>query len=74
MMVFERISDNPYRIKINSVDISKIANYEKKVDVCDIINGNDISERLVNYLKPLIMGEIKLIYSDGIHMTLYIET
>ena len=73
-MVFERISDNPYRIKINSVDISKIANYEKKVDVCDIINGNDISERLVNYLKPLIMGEIKLIYSDGIHMTLYRET
>ena len=37
MMVFERISDNPYRIKINSVDISKIANYEKKVDVCDAI-------------------------------------
>ena len=71
MMVFERISDNPYRIKINSVDISKIANYEKKVDVCDIINGNDISQRLVNHLKPLIMGEIKLIYSDGIPITLY---
>ena len=24
-------------------------------DVWDIINGNDISKRLVNYLKPLIM-------------------
>ena len=74
MMVFERISDNPYRIKINFVDISKIANYEKKVDICDIINGNDVSKRLVNHLKPLIMGEIKLIYSDGIPMTLCRET
>ena len=74
MMVFERISDNPYRIKINSVDISKIANYEKKVDICDIINGNDVSKRLVNHLKPLIMGEIKLIYSEGIPMTLYRKT
>ena len=71
MMVFERISTEPYKIKIKPVDISKIANVEKKVNMSDIINGNDISKRLINYLKPLIMGEVKLTYTNGIPDVLY---
>lgn len=71
MMVFERISDEPYKIKIEVADISKIANFEKKIKNSDIINGNDVSEELIKYLKPLIMGEVKLSYLDGIPKVLY---
>ena len=71
MMVFERVSDNPYKVKIKSVDINKIANVEKKVDKKYIINNSDVSKELIKYLKPLIMGEIKLTYKDGIPDMLY---
>lgn len=71
MMIFERISTEPYKVKIKAFDISKIANVEKKVSKDDIINGNDVSKRLINYLKPLIIGEVKLKYTDGIPDVLY---
>lgn len=71
MMIFERTSDEPYKIKIKSSDISKIANVEKKIKSSDIINGCDVSKRLIKYLKPLIAGEVSISYSDGIPRTLY---
>jgi len=71
MMAFERISNDPYKVRIKGCDISKIANIEKKVDVRDIINGNDVSKRLIEYLRPLIMGEVRLKYVNGIPKTLY---
>lgn len=70
MMAFLRVSDSPYSVEIKAVDVSKIANAEKKVDKSYIINGNDVSDKLVNYLRPLIMGEVNLRYKDGIPETL----
>lgn len=71
MMVFRRISTNPYKIEIDSADISAIANIEKKIDIKHIVNGNDITEELTEYLRPLIMGECELKYKNGIPLTLY---
>ncbi len=67
MVCYERISNSPYTIKTFAYDIRSIANGEKTVPL-EWINkeGNDITPELVDYLKPLIMGEVNTTMSNGI--------
>lgn len=67
MSAVRRISDDPYQVEIVLSDLSKIANYEKKVPM-EWINeeGNDIKDELLIYLKPLIQGEVQIPYENGI--------
>lgn len=71
MMIFKRISTKPYVIEIDYADISSIANVEKKIDDSCIKNGNDVSDELVEYLRPLILGEVDIKYENGIPVTLH---
>ena len=67
MSVLERISNRPYHVKISLADLSGIANYEKTVPVEWITEeGNDITDELVEYLTPLIQGEVEIPYENGI--------
>ncbi len=67
MMVFTRVSDKPYAIKIESVDIHHSANVEKCVPTEWIANNNDITKDLISYLRPLIIGEVSVRYrEDGL--------
>lgn len=67
MMVFRRISNNPYRIDIVSSDIKNIANQEKKFPVEWINNeGNNVTTDALNYFLPLIQGEPEVEYRNGI--------
>lgn len=67
MMVFRRISNNPYRIDIVSSDIKNIANQEKKFPVEWINNeGNNVTTDALNYFLPLIQGEPEIEYRNGI--------
>lgn len=67
MMAFRRISNNPYRVEIVTADISKIANQEKKFPR-EWINpeGNNVTVDALNYFLPLIQGEPKLEFRNGI--------
>ena len=67
MVAVDRISERPYKIRVSSKDINKIANYEKKVPL-EWINedGNDIQKPLFDYLYPLIRGEVYPKYHHGI--------
>ena len=67
MSALKRICDDPYQVEIILADLSKIANYERKVPI-EWINeeGNDIKEELLTYLKPLIQGEVQVPYENGI--------
>ena len=51
-----------------------MSNQEKKVPR-DFINeaGNDVTEKMMAYLNPLIQGEAPVIYENGIpkHVSLY---
>ena len=60
MSALKRICDDPYQVEIELADLSKIANFEKKVPM-EWINeeGNDIKDDLLTYLKPLIQGEME---------------
>ena len=66
MMAFERVSDAPYKIEIKAKEISKIANGERVVPAEWIVNGNDLTDDMITYLRPLIMGEPKLKTENGV--------
>ena len=75
MSALKRISNTPYQVEIGLADLSRIANYEKKVPL-EWINeeGNDIEEALLDYLEPLIKGEVKIPYENGIPKHFVIES
>jgi len=68
MVYMNRISNNPYKIKYEVFDdIHKIANIEKKIPLEWIdVDNNYVKEELIDYLKPLIQGEVKQIYKEGL--------
>lgn len=67
MMVFRRISNNPYRVDIMSASIDGIANKEKLFP-SEWINskGNNVTVDALNYFLPLIQGEPEIEYQNGI--------
>ena len=68
MVIMKRVSNKPYKISYDVFDdIHKIANVEKKVPMEWIDTKNNyVKKELVEYLRPLIQGEVKQIYKDGI--------
>ncbi|MCF8008677.1 MAG: 6-phosphofructokinase [Halanaerobiales bacterium] len=58
-VVIKRKSNDPYQIEIELADVKEIANSEKMIPR-DMINkdGNFVTEKALNYLRPLIKGEI----------------
>lgn len=67
MMVFGRLSDHPYKVKISDVDVSLAANKVKPFPVEWISeNSADIRPEGVSYLAPLIQGEPSVPYQNGI--------
>ena len=74
MVSIKRISSRPYEVEFTTVDVKKVANIEKKVPLHWINkSGNDINEEFIEYLKPLILGEVSIDYKNGIpkHSSLY---
>ena len=67
VIVFERTSNAPYNINLKSHDVYDIANFEKKVPLewIDVQNAT-VSKELIDYIKPLIQGEIYPIMVDGL--------
>ena len=74
MAAIRRIQNEPYRIEITDVPVSEAANAEKKVPMEWMTPaGNDVTEEMIAYLRPLIQGEPEIIYENGIpcHIRLY---
>ena len=69
MAVAKRVKNHPYRVAYTSVPVSLVANKEKTVPL-EWINeqGNDIEQPLMDYLQPLIAGEVPLSLSNGLPM------
>lgn len=69
MASLRRKDTSAYEIELISVPIEKVANTEKKVPL-DLINpaGNDVTDEMMAYLKPLIQGEVSVKYKEGIPM------
>ena len=68
MVYMNRISNNPYKVKYEVFDdIHKIANIEKKIPLEWIdVDNNYVSAELIEYIRPLIQGDVKQIYKNGL--------
>lgn len=73
MITIQVSSRVPYLVTYNKNDIHDIANIEKKVPLDWIINdGTYVSEKYLEYARPLIIGTILPYYAGGLpkHLTL----
>src|SRR5699024_2354045 len=73
MSAIRRLPTNDYKIETFSIPIEQIAHHEKKIPLSWINEaGNDVTPELMNYLTPLIQGEVNVRYQNGIpmHITL----
>ena len=67
MVVMSRVSEKPYFCKMDTYDIHDIANGEKTVPVEWITeDGRGLKNELLEYVRPLIMGEVLPVYVDGL--------
>ena len=74
VMAIKRVSDTPYKVAYEAVDVNKVAN-EAKIVPTDYINkdGNYVTEKFIDYIKPLVLGEIYPEYSNGVPEFLILE-
>ena len=72
MVVLQRLSDDPYQSGTEVKDVHKIANDEKLVPR-NWVNeeGTYVTDGFVNYVRPLIQGDVSPIVVDGIPRHLF---
>ena len=66
MVILKRVSSDPYICTTDLYDVDKIANVEKKVPLEWITeDGTNVSQELINYIRPLIQAELSPIMITG---------
>ena len=67
MMTFKRVSNHPYNMRIETVDVKEVANRVKYFPI-EWINerGNDVTQEAIDYCLPLIQGEQNIRITNGI--------
>lgn len=72
MVILERLSDDPYQCTTSLRNVHKVSNVEKVVPR-EWINedGDYVTEEFLNYVRPLIQGDVPPIMVDGIPRHLY---
>ena len=67
MVSINRKSNNPYTSYTSLVPVAEAANKEKKFPLEWIVKeGNFVNEKAVQYVKPLIEGEVQIPHKNGI--------
>ena len=67
MTTIVRTSNEPYKYKIEPADLDGIANQVKQVPK-EWINssGNDVTSEMLDYVRPLLCGEVDIEYKNGV--------
>ena len=67
VMVFHRVANHPYNVRIDHVDVSKVANRVKYFPNEWINeNGNNVTDEAIEYYLPLIQGEQNIRIKNGL--------
>ncbi len=66
MIIFKRISQNPYKIEYQLADLSLVANAESVIPSSMMHDVHRMDESFRDYIRPLLQGEVSLKYEDGI--------
>ena len=69
MIVFKRISNNPYQISYEVEDLSKVANAVSLIPASMMRDVTRMDDSFRQYIRPLINGEVQLKCKDGIALT-----
>lgn len=74
MSTLTRTSASPYVVEYSMAPIERIANAEKKIPR-EWVNeaGNDVTDEMVAYLRPLIEGEMEIPYENGLPKYMYLS-
>ena len=74
MVIITRENSKDYKSSTSVFDIHDIANVEKKVPASMIDNKNhQMTDEYLEYVKPLIMGELVPIFKDGLPQHLILK-
>lgn len=67
MVAYKCTRDDEYKCEISLVDVSKVANKEKKIPK-EWINeaGNFVTKECIEYMRPLICGENEIPHKNGL--------
>jgi len=71
MIAFRRTADEPYALECVTVDVNEVCNQEKHVPAEWIVDGSDIAAPFLDYVRPLIRGEVPRRMEDGVPVYLY---
>ena len=66
MVIFKRVSQNPYKIEYQLADLSLVANAESVIRPSMMVDNTRMSQEFRDYVAPLIVGEVELKTKDGI--------
>ena len=66
MIIFRRMRTKQYHIDYEFADLSLVANAESKIPVSMMRDVHGFDQSFKDYLLPLIKGEVKLVYENGI--------
>ena len=67
MAIFTRVQNNPYKVSVDTADISGIANAVRSVPRAYINErGNNVTGECLSYIAPLIIGEPTLVFEGGL--------
>ncbi|MFR5243853.1 MAG: 6-phosphofructokinase [Clostridium sp.] len=71
-MVIKRLSDDPYQSTTDLRNVHKVSNVEKVVPREWITeDGTYVTDEFINYVRPLIQGDVSPVMVDGIPRYLY---
>lgn len=74
MMVFHRISDEPYQMEIRSVEASKTANGERVFPAEWITpEQNQIKDEALPYFRPLVAGAPDILHKNGMPEVIHLR-
>lgn len=75
MVTIKRLEGDDYACSYELVDLSKVANQEKRVPRRWINEaGNDVTGEFIEYARPLIAGEVEVTYQHGLPVYPDLET
>lgn len=66
MIIFKRVSQNPYKIEYQLADLSLVANAESVIQPTMMQDSSRMADSFRDYLRPLIEGEVEIKYNNGI--------
>lgn len=74
MVCIKRVSNYPYLVRYETAPLAMVANHERKVPlewICG--DGTDVTEDMVEYLRPLFRGETHVKYEQGLPRFFYLD-